>query len=171
VHTSRSRSISRSQPARVLLAAAVLLGLIAALIASGHGSAATMNPQIKVSTTKYGKILVDAKGRTLYMLTADKHGKSACYGQCATFWPPMIASNSHITATGLKASLLRTTTRSDGKLQVSYNSHPLYRFLKDTKAGQTNGQGLNAFGGMWWVLSPAGTPIKQTAPAGGGYGT
>jgi predicted lipoprotein with Yx(FWY)xxD motif len=132
-----------------------------------------MNPQIEVSTTtKYGKVLVDAKGRTLYMLTADKHGKSSCDGQCASFWPPMIASSSHVTSTGLKASLLRTTMRTDGRLQVSYNGHPLYRFAKDTKAGQTNGQGLNAFGGMWWVLSPAGTPIKQAAaPAGGGYGT
>jgi predicted lipoprotein with Yx(FWY)xxD motif len=151
----------------------VFLGLIAALVASGHGSAATMSPQIKVSTTtKYGKILVDAKGRTLYMLTADKHGKSSCYGQCASFWPPLVASSSHVTATGLKASLLRTTMRTDGRLQVTYNGHPLYRFAKDTKAGQTNGQGLNAFGGMWWVLSPAGAPIKQAAaPAGGGYGT
>jgi predicted lipoprotein with Yx(FWY)xxD motif len=147
--------------------------MVAALIASGHGAAATMSPQIKVSTTtKYGTILVDAKGRTLYVLTADKRGKSSCYGQCASFWPPMIASNSHVTATGLKSSLLRTTTRTDGRLQVSYNGHPLYRFAKDTKPGQTNGQGLNAFGGMWWVLSPAGTPIKQAAaPAGGGYGT
>lgn len=170
MQTSRSCSISPSRPGRVLLAAALLLGMIATLIASGHGSAATMNPQVKVSTTKYGKILVDAKGRTLYMLTADKHGKSSCYGQCASFWPPMIASSSHITATGLNASLLRTTRRSDGKLQVSYNGHPLYRFLKDTKARQTNGQGLNAFGGLWWVLSPAGTPIKKTASAGGGYG-
>jgi predicted lipoprotein with Yx(FWY)xxD motif len=149
----------------------VFFGLTAALIASAHGSAATMSPQIKVSTTtKYGRILVDASGRTLYMLTADKNGKSSCSGQCASFWPPLIVSGSHITATGVKASLLGTTTRSDGKLQATYNGHPLYRFLKDTKAGQTNGQGLNVFGGRWWLLSPAGTPVKQAVTAGGGYG-
>ena len=130
-----------------------------------------MSPQIKVSTTpKYGKILVDATGRTLYMFTADKHGKSSCSGQCAGFWPPLIASGSHSTATGVKATLFGKTTRSDGKLQISYNGHPLYRFLKDTKAGQTNGQGFNAFGGRWWMLSPAGTPIEQAVAAGGGYG-
>ena len=80
----------------------------------------------------------------------------------------------------MKASLLGTTRRTNGKLQITYNGHPLYRFVKDTKPGQTSGQGLNLSGGLWWVMSPAGTVIKKTAATtttppttttGGGYGS
>lgn len=179
---ARSHSTAHRQTAYVLLAAAVLLATLAAMIAAGHASAASTGTQVKVSKTKLGQILVNAQGRTLYMFAADKHGKSTCYGQCATFWPPLLTSSAHVTGTGVTASLLSTTKRTDGKLQITYNGHPLYRFLKDAKSGQTNGQGLNASGGLWWVMSPAGTAIKHAASAtttttttttpttGGGYG-
>jgi hypothetical protein len=62
---------------------------------------------------------------------------------------------------GITASKLGTTARSDGKPQVTYNGHPLYTFANDQKAGDTSGQGLNAFGGPWYVLSPAGTAITS----------
>jgi predicted lipoprotein with Yx(FWY)xxD motif len=155
------------------------------MIAASHAAAASTGTQVKVSKTKLGRILVNAQGRTLYMFAADKHGKSTCYGQCATFWPPLLTNSAHVTGTGVTASLLGTTKRTDGKLQITYNGHPLYLFLKDTKSGQTNGEGLNASGGLWWVISPAGAVIKHaaiaspatttttttTTPApGGGYG-
>lgn len=170
----RTHSITRPRTVPVLFAAAVLLGTLAALLAAGHSSAASTATQVKVSTTKLGRILVNGQGRTLYMFSADKRGKSSCYGQCAAFWPPLITSSKQVTETGLKMSMLSTTKRTDGKLQVTYNGHPLYRFSKDTKAGQTSGQGLNVSGGLWWVLSPAGTPIKHastpTSSGGGGGG-
>jgi predicted lipoprotein with Yx(FWY)xxD motif len=170
VQTHRPRTIARPYPARLLLATAALAGLLAALIAATQSSAATSSSQIKVaSSTKYGKLLVDATGRTLYMFAPDKHGTSTCYGTCAHYWPPMIVSSTHVTATGVTMSRLGTTKRHDGRLQATYNGHPLYRFLKDTKAGQTNGEGLNLSGGLWWVLSPAGAPIKHAASGGGGY--
>jgi predicted lipoprotein with Yx(FWY)xxD motif len=62
---------------------------------------------------------------------------------------------------GVKASLLGTTKRGAGKLQVTYNRHPLYTFKLDTKPGQTNGEDLNDFGGVWEALSPAGKKIES----------
>jgi hypothetical protein len=65
----------------------------------------------------------------------------------------------------VKASLLGTTKRTGGKLQVTYNGHPLYTFVQDAKAGQTSGQGVNASGALWWAISPAGAVIKKKAAA------
>ena len=62
---------------------------------------------------------------------------------------------------GVRASLLGTTKRKDGKLEVTYNHHPLYYFVTDRKPGQTTGQGVNQFGGPWWVLSAAGKEIHS----------
>ena len=97
------------------------------------------------------------------MYGPDRNGKSSCYGKCATFWPPLLRTNAAMAGTGVKASLLKTTVRTGGKVQLVYDKHPLYRFAEDTKAGQTNGQGLNAVGGIWWVLSPSGAAIKKKA--------
>jgi predicted lipoprotein with Yx(FWY)xxD motif len=162
-------------------AAIAVLAASTATSAAAHASPAT-GAQVKVEKTALGPILVDSKNRTLYMFAADKSGKSACYGSCATYWPPLAASSSHVIGTGVKAALLGTTKRTGGSLQITYAGHPLYTFVKDTKAGQTSGQGLNVSGGLWWVMSPTGAVIKKTtAPAaktttsttttaGGGYG-
>jgi predicted lipoprotein with Yx(FWY)xxD motif len=160
--------------------AAALVGALAALLAANQASAARGGVQVKVGTTALGRILVSAQGRTLYMFAADKRNKSACYGSCAIYWPPLLTTTTRVTGAGVKSSLLGTTKRTHGKLQITYNGHPLYRVLKDTKSGQTSGQGLNVSGGLWWVMSPAGTVIKKTAATtttttpttttGGGYG-
>jgi predicted lipoprotein with Yx(FWY)xxD motif len=159
----RSGSIAQARAFRVVLAAAALFGAVALLAV--HTSAGATGSQVKVAKTKYGQILVDAKGMTLYMFAVDKNGKSACYGQCATFWPPLMTSSAHVSGTGVRTSMLGTTKRTNGKLQVTYNGHPLYMFVKDTKAGQTNGQGVNASGGLWWVMSPSGAVVKHAAAA------
>jgi len=138
------------------------LGAFAALIAVGalaaSAIASTKAPTIALRSTTVGKVLVGANGRTLYLFTADKGRKSVCYGQCATYWPPLIAGKPTAGA-GLNASLLGTTKRKDGKLQVTYRGHPLYFFLADKKAGDVKGQGYVHFGGSWWVLSAAGAKI------------
>jgi predicted lipoprotein with Yx(FWY)xxD motif len=138
------------------------LGAFAALIAVGalaaSAIASTKAPTIALRSTAVGKVLVGANGRTLYLFTADKGTKSVCYGQCATYWPPLIAGKPTAGA-GLNASLLGTTKRKDGKLQVTYRGHPLYFFLADKKAGDVKGQGYVHFGGSWWVLSAAGAKI------------
>ena len=113
-----------------------------------------------------GTYLTDGSGRTLYLFTSDPAGKSGCSGACATFWPPLTTSGASTASGAAKSSMLATITRSDGSKQVTYNGHPLYYFAKDVMAGDVKGQGINAFGAMWWVVSPTGAAI--TKPAGGG---
>jgi predicted lipoprotein with Yx(FWY)xxD motif len=154
--------------------AAVAISLAIATIAAGAvffllhpatGSAGYATPTattvVSTSSSSLGRILVNSSGRTLYLFGKDKRGKSACVGQCATFWPPLIAKGKPHAMGGAKASLLGTTKRSDGRMQVTYNHHPLYTFVKDKKKGQTNGEGLNAFGAEWYAVSPAGSKVED----------
>jgi predicted lipoprotein with Yx(FWY)xxD motif len=84
----------------------------------------------------------------------------------------LIAVGKSATGAGAKASLVGTTKRADGRIQLTYRGHPLYTFANDSKPGQTSGEGVNAFGGSWYVVSPAGsTVVKQKTTAGGGYGS
>ena len=106
-------------------------------------------------------MLVDARGRTLYLFEADKGKRSVCYGRCAVYWPPLLTAAKPRAARGVKASLLGTTRRKDGKLQVTYRNHPLYLFVRDVRAGQTFGQGLDDSGGEWYVLSAKGVKIER----------
>jgi predicted lipoprotein with Yx(FWY)xxD motif len=115
-----------------------------------------------------GAPLVDSQGRTVYMFTADSGTISACSGACATAWPPVMATGTPTVGKGAKAKLIGTTTRADGSEQVTYKGHPLYTFVKDTKAGQTNGEGVNAFGGNWFGVSPAGKQLSASAPSSSG---
>jgi len=161
---------------RMIVAAAVVAALAAATFAlhppTTHAAQAK-GAIVSTAKTNLGRIIVKSNGRTLYLFGKDRNGKSACSGQCASFWPPLITSGKPRVTNGARASLVGTTKRADGRLQVTYNHHPLYTFAKDTKAGQTNGEGVNAFGAVWNAVSPAGTKIvKPTAPSqgGGGYG-
>jgi predicted lipoprotein with Yx(FWY)xxD motif len=140
------------------------------LLRPGAGNAAQSSGAI-VSTAKtsLGRILVNSSGRTLYLFGKDKNGKSSCSGMCASFWPPLITTGKPRAGTGTKASLLGTTKRADGRVQVTYNHHPLYTFKKDTKKGQTNGEGLSAFGATWYAVSPAGARVVKSSGGGGGY--
>lgn len=141
----------------------VRITVVAALFAGALATAAlasTSSSTISLRTTAVGKVLVGANGRTLYLFTADKGKESVCYSTCAKFWPPLIASKPTV-GIGLKASLLGTTKRKDGKLQVTYGGHPLYFFLLDKKAGDIKGQGYVHFGGTWWVESGAGKVNKS----------
>jgi predicted lipoprotein with Yx(FWY)xxD motif len=159
--------MTRSRPI-VLTATAAAVALAALAVAVFGSSAATAAPDatdaraatIKVAHSSLGKIIVDSRGRTLYMLSADSPNKSHCSGACAQAWPPLRATRKPTVGTGLKASKVGTIRRSDGKPQVTYNHHPLYRFVQDAKAGQTNGEGITAFGGLWTVLSPVGRSVS-----------
>jgi len=118
-----------------------------------------------------GTILVDSQGRTLYLFEKDKNGRSACSGACAQTWPPLTASGAPKAGSGLTASLLGTTRRSDGSMQITYHGHPLYRYSGDSSAGQTNGQGSKAFGAEWYVLAPSGNKIERRSGGGGSGST
>jgi predicted lipoprotein with Yx(FWY)xxD motif len=121
-----------------------------------------------VRGTRLGKILVDSQGRTLYLFKKDSGTKSSCTGACAAAWPPLRATGKPTPGTGASASMLATSTRSDGKPQVTYNGHPLYLFSMDKKAGDTNGEGLTAFGGAWFAVSSAGAQVSGSPSSPGG---
>ena len=136
-----------------------VVGIVAAGALSVTANGSTNASSVSLRTTALGKVLVGSNGRTLYLFTADK-GSSACYGKCAVVWPPLLASDPSV-GTGLNSSILGTTKRTDGKLQVTYNGHPLYYFVKDTKVGDANGEGIDHFGGRWWVVSATGSQITK----------
>ena len=141
---------------RIMLTAGIVTLLGAAAVWAATGPA-----KLKVEKTKIGKVVANDKGHTLYMFRAD-HGKtSACYGKCATFWPPLTTVGKPVAGPGLKAALLGTAKRKDGKLQVTYKGYLLYTFLGDKKAGQTAGEGSKAFGAGWYALTPTGVVIDK----------
>ena len=150
----------------------VVLGVLA--VTATALAIAPAASQVKTrKTAALGTFLVDGKkGKTLYLFEKDKSGKSSCSGSCAANWPPFLTTSKPKAGPGVKASLLSTTKRKDGKLQVTYNKHPLYWFKFDSKAGQTKGEEVNAFGADWYVISPKGTKIEPKAEdnGGGGYG-
>jgi predicted lipoprotein with Yx(FWY)xxD motif len=110
----------------------------------------------------FGSILVDAEGRSLYFFMSDTadSGTSACTGDCAVEWPPLVTDGEPVAGEGVDASLLGTITRDDGATQVTYNGRPLYLFHEDTAAGDTNGQGVTDEFGDWHLVSPAGEAIE-----------
>jgi predicted lipoprotein with Yx(FWY)xxD motif len=103
-------------------------------------------------------------------------GKSSCFGDCATDWPPARVNDKPTVGAGLMAAQASTTARSDGKPELTYAGHPLYRFSGDPKPGDANGNGLSEFGGRWYAVTASGTQVGSgTAPAsntstGGAYG-
>lgn len=113
----------------------------------------------------FGPILVNGEGMSLYVFMQDTQnsGTSTCtdVDGCTAEWPPLSTEGSPVAGEGVDATLLGTITRDDGTLQVTYNGWPLYLFVEDTAPGDTNGQGLDEFGGLWFLVSPAGETVTQ----------
>jgi predicted lipoprotein with Yx(FWY)xxD motif len=158
---------------RLLITAAITSALLAVACGGTSPSTAAASPSpnpspsaaasgttIAVATnTKLGQILVDGKGMTVYLFVADSGTTSSCYTSCAAIWPPVLTTGAPQAGTGATASLLGTTTRTDGKIEVTYAGHPLYYFVQDKASGDITGQGINGFGGLWWVLTPSGAAM------------
>src|SRR3954471_9286727 len=124
---------------------------------SPTAAAAAKGRALAVHSSRLGKILVDSKGRTLYAFGHDLKNKSRCSGACASNWPPALTkAKQPKVGAGVSTAKLRVIKRTGGARQLSYAGHPLYRYVGDGKPGDTNGQGLNFFGGVWYVVSPAG---------------
>jgi len=138
---------------------------------SGTSTSSAQAASVVTEQTDLGKILADGKDQTLYLFKKDTGTTSECSGACATDWPPLTVSGSPTAGSGAEQSLVGTTQRSDGKTQVTYNGHPVYRFEGDQNPGDTAGQGLTAFGASWYVLSPAGDQITKTASGSSGGGS
>lgn len=148
-----------------LAGTAALLGLTAASATSGlDASAAGKSVVISTKTLpKLGTVLVDSKGRTLYMFVPDKRKKVTCVKSCAAVWPPvMLAKGAKAVAKGkAKASLLGSDPDPAGGRVVTYDHWPLYTYVADTAPGQAKGQALNLNGGLWYVLAPSGQVIRK----------
>jgi predicted lipoprotein with Yx(FWY)xxD motif len=146
---------------------------------SAPASASTTATVIVKSVPGVGNVLVNAQGKTLYMLTSEKGGKITCTASngCTQVWPETtLASGATATAgSGIQSSLLGTVTGAAGSPEVTYNHWPLYTFSGDSGPGVAHGQGLKSFGGTWYVLNAAGTPVTSStgassSPSSGGNG-
>ena len=171
--------ITTVMPTTVVVATATPATATPATATQTATSTATAAANIVLASNTLGTILTDgANGRTLYTFGADTagNGASACYTTCATNWPPLLTSGVPAQPSGL-SSALGVITRTDGTMQVTVGGMPLYLFKGDTAAGQTNGEGINAFGGVWSVALAAAattptptaspTPAPTTPPASG----
>jgi predicted lipoprotein with Yx(FWY)xxD motif len=174
-HSAEGRPLMRNR----FLAAGLVA--VAALLAAGCGSSSsgsgnggsTSTPggasgtALKTSTVSGTTVLTNAQGFTLYWFGPDTASKSNCTGSCSQIWPPVkgpATAGSGVTGT------LGTVTRSDGTVQATYNGHPLYTYTADTAAGQANGNGVNAYGGVWYQVTASGSaPATTPASGGGGY--
>lgn len=147
-------SSSAAAPAAASTAPASTKAAASTGAASGAGSAATGQATVQVATTKLGKILVDAKGMTLYRYTADKNNDSACYGACAKLWPILApgAGGKPTAGPGVDASKLGVITRKGGTKQVTYGGWPLYTYIVDQKPGDVQGQNFKDSLGTWYVV-------------------
>lgn len=167
----------------ILMMAALALGLAACANNSSssaggnpYGGGATSVPPAATGAATIqaakvpgvGTVLTNSDGMTLYLFEADTGTTSACTGACAQSWPPVTTSGNATGTMGATSSMLGTTARDDGTTQVTYNGHPLYTYAGDTSSGTASGQGINAFGGLWYVVNTTGNAVKGGGSGGGG---
>jgi predicted lipoprotein with Yx(FWY)xxD motif len=134
----------------VIAAAAVAAAAIAA------------SPAVKLANTSSGKIIVNGKGFTVYVFSKDGRNKDICVTKsgCPGTWPPLTTKSKPIAGPGLKASLLKTIKLPNGKKQLTYAGHPLYRYSFDSSRAATDYIGAHQFGGKWDGLNAAGHLVK-----------
>ena len=156
---ARREAMTREVIALTLTAMLVVIGFLVA--GSVARSATGTTGTVLLRKTKLGPILVNSRGHTFYLFAKDRNGKSTCSGSCARFWPPLL-NRKPTAGPGVKRSLLGTTSRSNGSLQVTYNKHPLYAYSLDKQAGQTKGEGTLVFGAKWYAVSARGTAVVKT---------
>jgi len=157
----------------------IALGVIAGtavLVATAYGgtpstSRAPKGALVALRKTTLGSVLVDARGRTLYLFEKDRNGVSACVTACVKFWPPLISRARPRAGKGVHKAMLGITRRQDRRRQVTYAGHPLYTFAGDKIPGQTSGEGLTNFGAEWYALAPSGHTVEPSQPSNGGYGS
>ena len=142
----------------VLGVAATALVLAGVLAAAGSTRAASgVAARVSVRSTEFGKALFGPSGKVVYVFGADRGSTSHCYGVCAAAWPPLLTTARPLAGVGVEAKLLGMTKRKDGRLQVTYNGHPLYYYSAD-KVGKVMCQHANMHGGLWLIIKPNGQP-------------
>jgi predicted lipoprotein with Yx(FWY)xxD motif len=119
---------------------------------------------VKVALQKvsFGTVLVGPNSHTVYLFLKDTGTTSQCNGKCAQVWAPLTSSGQPQAGSGLKQSLLATSKRSDGQMQVTYGGHPLYYYDDDKKPGMTEGEGKKEFGAEWYAVGADGKKVEKT---------
>jgi predicted lipoprotein with Yx(FWY)xxD motif len=139
--------------ASIAVVSVVALAVLGASLATAGGSATTAPGALRTVRIGAVTVLADANGRTLYWFAPDTAARSACYGSCAAYWPPV---KGPATAGPGVTGTLSVLTRSDGSVQATYDGHPLYTYVGDSAPGQANGNGLNLNGGLWHEVPASG---------------
>ncbi|MFC6285340.1 hypothetical protein ACFP3Q_04180 [Nocardioides sp. GCM10027113] len=117
--------------------------------------------RIVVSDSQFGPMLFDATGQAIYLFDIERTSRSRCYGECAVAWPPVLTQGKPVAGRGVDGSLLGTTKRTDGTIQVTYNDHPLYFYAHEGKR-EVRCHDVFLNGGDWYVVQPSG----DAAPPG-----
>jgi predicted lipoprotein with Yx(FWY)xxD motif len=146
--------------------AAILLTRSSTPAAPRAATPAAAAPSVRVARTKLGRILVNGRGRTLYLYMKDRGTRSACSRRCAQVWPPATVSGAPTAGPGVAAAKLTTARGAGNRRQLVYNGHPLYTLTADVRPGQINGEG---FLGTWYVVSAAGNRIGKLRHASSEY--
>jgi predicted lipoprotein with Yx(FWY)xxD motif len=168
-----------------LLALGIALGAIGGavvLVAPAHGGTSSVvrghvpkGSVVALRKTTLGAILVDARGRTLYLFEKDRGGMSACDTTCVSYWPALTSRATPRAGKGVQQSMLKVTRQRNGLRQVTYAGHPLYTFVGDKRAGQTTGEGLTNFGAGWDAVAASGQKVEHSSSSGSsgssGYGS
>lgn len=146
----------------IVLSAVIVVALVA-LATTGLAAASGGRATLKLRKTSLGKILVNGKGRTLYMFAADRRNKDNCLKvpNCAHVWPLLTTSGKPVLKSGVKRSLVGTIKLSNGKKQVTYAGHPLYTYIADSHPGNVFGEGVFQSGAKWYVVNGAGKVVKR----------
>jgi predicted lipoprotein with Yx(FWY)xxD motif len=151
------RHLTHGRMLAVSLAAGLVLAACAEDTAEDTTDSATAEgATVETATGEPGTFLTDADGLTLYLFTNDTPGMSNCSGDCLTAWPALLTGGDPVAGSGVDASLLGTTTRDDGSVQVTYSGWPLYFFAGDAAPGDLEGQGVND---VWFAISPEGEQL------------
>jgi predicted lipoprotein with Yx(FWY)xxD motif len=156
-----------------LIALGIVIGAAAMLVATAQAMVSSKSrvrdtgTVVALRKTAIGAILVDSRGRTLYLFEKDRNGVSLCNTACTSYWPALTSHGAPRAGKGVHQSLLRLSRAHNGVQQVTYAGHPLYTFVGDKRAGQTTGEGLSNFGAGWYALAASGRKVEQSNTGGG----
>jgi predicted lipoprotein with Yx(FWY)xxD motif len=116
---------------------------------------AATGTRITLGDSEFGTMLFGANGQAIYIFEQDPKGETVCYDDCAEAWPPVFTDGKPRAGEGVRASLLGTVKRRDGRSQVTYAGKPLY-FYAHEGPGEVRCHNVNLNGGLWWVVGPDG---------------
>jgi predicted lipoprotein with Yx(FWY)xxD motif len=156
---------------------AVVVGVIGlSVVAAGCGGAIPSSnggkETLKMTSSKDGRVLVDARGQSVYLFEKDEAGESYCTGACAAVWPPLETSTKPSAGAGVQSGALGTIKREDGDMQVTFHGHPLYYYAADASTpGKTKGEDIDQFGAGWYLVSAHGDPVEPESGSSSGSGS